>query len=322
MKLQYPFLQLPLSFDAAALAAEINAIDESDWRPHPEGFPGNSALPLVAVNGDVGNNDVRGQMQPTPHLAKLPYLREVLGSLGAVFGRSRLMRLSGQAEVTPHVDVDYYWRDHIRVHVPIVTQPEVTFFCGSQQVHMAAGECWIFDTWSTHKVINSAERARIHLVADTVGGAEFWELVSRSRVPGNRGPWNPKRVAPGTTTPQLRIESTNLPTVMTPWELREQLSFVLDEAMPDPRLGHIHQLASQLGREWRALWAWHGERESGWSDYRALLERFLRDAEPIAQGLRLQNGISVLRAIASLVTNVAVADDAAAGKANERSAMA
>lgn len=319
MKLQYPFIQLPLSFDAATLAAEVDALGESVWRPHPQGFPGNSALPLIAANGDPGNDDVRGRMRSTPHLDKLPYLREVLGSLGAVFGRSRLMRLSGQAEVTPHVDVDYYWRDHIRVHVPIVTQPEVTFYCGNQQVHMAAGECWIFDTWSNHKVVNSAERARIHLVADTVGGTEFWQLVTRSRVPGHTGPWNPTHLAPGTAVPNLRIESTNLPTVMTPWELREQLTFILDEALPDPRIGHLHQLASHLGREWRALWAWHGESESGWTDYRALMSRFLRDAEPIAQGLRLHNGVPVLRAITSLVSNVAIADDAAAGKANERS---
>ncbi len=96
MKLQYPFLQLPLSYDASALAAEIEALGESVWRPHPQGFPGNSALPLIAANGDAGNDDVRGHMQPTPHLEKLPYLREVLGSLGAVFGRSRLMRLSAR----------------------------------------------------------------------------------------------------------------------------------------------------------------------------------------------------------------------------------
>lgn len=319
MKLQYPFLQLPLSFDATVLAAEIDALGESVWRPHPQGFPGNSALPLIAANGDAGNDDVRGHMQPTPHLEKMPYLREVLGSLGAVFGRSRLMRLSGQAEVTPHVDVDYYWREHIRVHVPIVTQPEVTFYCGPQQVHMAAGECWIFDTWRTHKVVNSAERSRIHLVADTVGGTEFWQLVSRSRMPGHAGPWNPTVIAPGTTAPKLRIESTNVPTVMTPWELRDQLTFILEESRPDPRLGQLHQLASHLGREWRALWALHGENEAGWPDYRAVMDQFMRDAEPVSQGLRLQNGVPMMRALLSLVSNVAVADDPAATKADERS---
>jgi hypothetical protein len=322
MKLQYPFIQLPLHFDAAALAAEIDALGEGVWRPHPQGFAGNSALPLIAMDGDPDNDEVRGRMLPTPHLDKLPYLREVLGSLQAVFGRSRLMRLSGQAEVTPHVDVDYYWRDHMRVHVPIVTQPEVSFYCGGQRIHMAAGECWIFDTWRMHKVINSADRARIHLVADTVGGAGFWELISRSRVPGHSAGWNPQHVAPGTIRPDLRYESTNLPTVMTPWELREQLTFVLDEALPDPRLGQLHQLASQLGREWRALWAWHGEDKAGWPDYRARMDRFMRDAGAVSQGIRLQNGQPIMGAISALVGLVAVADEFAASMANERSGSA
>jgi Aspartyl/Asparaginyl beta-hydroxylase len=323
MKLQYPFIQLPLLFDAATLAAEIAALGESVWRPHPQGFPGNSALPLIAVDGDPGSDAVRGRMRPTPHLERLPYLREVLASLGAVFGRSRLMRLSGQAEVTPHVDVDYYWRDHMRVHVPVVTQPEVSFHCGGNVIHMAAGECWIFDTWRMHKVINSASQARIHIVADTVGGNGFWELLQRGRLPGQGGAgWNPRRTAPGGNHAELRFESANLPNVMTPWELREQLTFILDEAVPDPRLGQLHHLAGQLGREWRALWACHGEDKAGWPEYRAVMSRFMQEADRISRGLMLQNGLDVMRAIASLVGLVAVADMASAGEANERSAPA
>jgi hypothetical protein len=48
---------------------------------------------------------------------------------------------------------------------------------------MAAGECWIFDTWRLHNARNPNSRDRIHLVADTVGSAEFWDLVSRADRP-------------------------------------------------------------------------------------------------------------------------------------------
>jgi hypothetical protein len=37
-------MQLPLSFDAAALEAEVGAVEESAWRPHPQGYAGNDAL--------------------------------------------------------------------------------------------------------------------------------------------------------------------------------------------------------------------------------------------------------------------------------------
>ena len=109
-------------------------------------------------------------MRATAHLERCPYLQQVLYSIGATWGRTRLMRLSGQAEVTPHVDVNYYWRERVRVHVPIVTQPTVRFTCGDAKINMRAGECWLFDTWRMHNVVNDHVLPRIHLVADTVGG--------------------------------------------------------------------------------------------------------------------------------------------------------
>ena len=68
MKLQVPFLQFPLLFDAEALAAEVLAIDESSWRPHPNGLPGNSALTLITTDGVADSDKTYGNMQPTPHL--------------------------------------------------------------------------------------------------------------------------------------------------------------------------------------------------------------------------------------------------------------
>ena len=321
MKLQVPFLQLPLAFDAGALAAEIERLGESAWRPHPQGIPGNSAVPLIAAGGDPGNDDVRGAMRPTPHLLQSPYLQKVLESLGATWGRSRLMRLSGQGEVTPHVDIDYYWREHIRVHVPIVTQPEVRFYCGDSDVHMAAGECWIFDTWRVHKVINSHTQARIHLVADTVGGPGFWPLVSAGRVPGLSQPgWRARRVDAGGPPAALRYESVNLPVVMTPWEVREHLTFVLEDTLPHPQIDLLHYLIADFCRQWRALWAWHGESRDGWADYRAEVERFRGELERVSRDLLLHNDVPARQAIERLVCAVAVNDESRRDTADERSA--
>ena len=57
------------------------------------------------------------------------------------------------------MDTNYYWMHHVRVHIPAVTYPEVKFLCLDQEVHMAAGECWIFDSWKKHNVINPVECA-------------------------------------------------------------------------------------------------------------------------------------------------------------------
>ena len=53
---------------------------------------------------------------------------------------------------------------------------------------MPAGEAWIFDAWRLHNVLNPTGDQRIHLVADTVGSATFWDLVARGERPfGDNG---------------------------------------------------------------------------------------------------------------------------------------
>ena len=303
MKLDHPFLQLPLLFDAQRMAQEIEALGESVWRPHPQGFAGNSALPLVSVDGDPGSDAVRGPMRPTPQLLACPYVMQVMHSIGAVWGRSRLMRLSGQAEVMPHVDINYYWREHMRVHVPIVTQPTVRFHCGDASMNMAEGECWIFDTWRLHRVHNDDHRSRIHLVADTVGGHGFWQKMRNGRplnreVPG----WEATRIVPTTATPALDYESFNLPLVMSPWEVREHLGFLMSEAQPHESLRAFGQtVIGPFTREWHALWAKYGDSGEGLAEFRALRDQF-RAQLPRYEVLRLVNGIPLVKAVTAIVT--------------------
>lgn len=307
MKLQAPFIQLPLAFDAATLAAEIDALGEAPWRPHPQGFPGNSMLPLVAVNGEPGNEAFSGTMRPTPELLRCPYLTQVFASLGATVGRSRLMRLSGHAEVTRHADQGYYWAERVRVHVPIVTQPTVRFECDGAAINMAAGECWIFDTWRQHRVLNDAVQSRIHLVVDTVGGADFWNLVAHGRThDAPRGPWAPAPVVPGAGSARFACESVNVPTVMTPWELNAHLGLLFSDLAPHPALGPTRQLAAQFARVWQGLWFEHGERAEGHPAFRAALQHFVDEVRPASQGLVLKNEIRWFSAMITIIGKAAV----------------
>ena len=57
MKLRVRFLQLPILFDADRLAQEVNALPADAWRAHPQGYPGNDALPLIIVTARDGLDD-------------------------------------------------------------------------------------------------------------------------------------------------------------------------------------------------------------------------------------------------------------------------
>jgi hypothetical protein len=317
MKLQFPFIQLPLAYDAAALAAEIDALGEAAWKPHPNALPGNSMLPLVAVEGDADNEAFAGPMRPTPALEQCAYLRQVIKSFGAVVGRSRLMRLAGQAEVTRHVDTGYYWAERTRVHVPIVTQPTVRFECGDAAINMAQGECWIFDTWRQHRVLNDARESRVHLVVDTVGGAEFWNLVAQGRPHHMQMPgWTPALVAPGANDGAFGCESTNVPAVMTPWELNTHFGLLFAESPDHPNNRFLRDAAQRLLRSWRGLWARYGEAPEGRAEFRAALQRLMEETREPGMDVVLRNDVDWYTAMLTLVASNAVQDaDAPAPRA-------
>lgn len=298
MKLDYPFIQLPLKFDAKRLLDEVNALDESAWQPHPQGYAGNDALTLITPHGINNNDEMSGPMQPTDYLKACPYLMQVLRCIGGVWGRTRLMRLSGQAEVTPHIDTNYYWRERMRVHVPIITQPSVRFYCADQDIHMQAGECWIFDTWSMHNVINDATQARIHLVADTVGGDQFWSWFGNSQPAGQNIPgWAAQEFATfNEHLPPIRLESMNLPDVMTPWEMREHFNFLFNEAMPHPALQDLSAITFELCLAWQALWIECGNDVAAYPKYARLRDAYMESLRPF-DFLLLKNGYPLIRAI-------------------------
>ncbi|HEX6570712.1 MAG TPA: sulfotransferase [Steroidobacteraceae bacterium] len=320
MKLPVPFIQLPLSFDATRLAAEISTIDPSCWRPHTHGFPGNDALPLLSLDGDPTIERVNGRMAPTPYLLQMPYMRQVLAAFGTVLGRCRLMRLSGHAEVTPHIDMDYYWRDRVRVHVPVVTQPTVRFFCGTDETHMGVGECWIFDTWRRHRVVNDAVESRVHLVADTVGTQSFWDLVSAGRPHDRVDPaWRARRVDyDDAEDPALVMEAVNIPKVMNPWEMRAHLTALFSEAEPSPQVQRLAQATNRFTMTWRALWAAYGEDDAGLPEYRDALERYRGDLARLGAGIVIRNGAPLMKTIESGVLKPAIAGAQAKGDPETR----
>ena len=131
MLVSRPFLKLPIRFDAEALAAEVRALPPSAWSAHPTGFVGNEAVRLVSPGG-APTDEFEGPMAPTPALEQCRYVREIMAELGGVWGRSRFMGLAAGADVPPHIDTHYYWRTHLRLHIPVITNPGVLFTCDDE----------------------------------------------------------------------------------------------------------------------------------------------------------------------------------------------
>ena len=279
MKLAAEFHRLPYRFDVARLQQELASVPDLAWIPHPDNHPGNMALPLISLRGE-DNNLFHGPMQITPHLRRLEYMQQVLASLGEVYGRSRLMRLAPGCEVPLHTDTNYHWHTRVRIHVPITTHPGVQFHCGDKQTHMGAGECWIFDTWKQHRVVNSSEHERVHLVFDTAGSSRFWECVSQSERPcdvAGQALVEDQFVAyqPGRPV-QILTERYNATPVKSPGEVEGLINDLLLDiaAAPDNPADAVVEYQRQLRRfaqDWRMLFSLYGYETAGTAHYSGLI---------------------------------------------------
>lgn len=295
MKLAQPFIRLPVRFDAERLRAEVEALPECAWAPHPTALEGNSALRLISVDG--GENDgVDGLMLPTQHLGLCPYIRQVLSSFGVVWSRSRLMRLGPHSQVPEHADINYQWFYRVRMHIPIVTRPEVQFHCGGSAVHMAPGEAWLFDNWRRHSVENPTAHSRIHLVADTSGTARFWEIVARAGATQSAADVLTYRAG---EMPAILTEHVALRPVMPPAEVelltadfRGELMTTGDSSDSRTRLARYHWLLQSFCFDWRQLHALRGESPQGRAEYRARVEGLRSASKTLASGLFMRsNGV-------------------------------
>jgi hypothetical protein len=277
------------------MADEVRALPESAWQAHPTGYSGNRAVPLVSVRGEP-NDLFAGPMAATPWLKQSPYLCQVLASFQTVFGRSRLMGLAGGSEVPIHSDVNYHWYSRVRIHVPIITYPEVTFYCHDQAMHMAGGEAWVFDNWKMHRVVNPTPHFRVHLVADTVGSSPFWNMIGESLAcKGNALDRRPIAFSPA-EAPKLRFERVNVMDVMHPVEMEVLAEDLLADLMASTAENNtpesVQRFVSSVRsfyQDWKTLWAMFGTEASGWPLYERRRNRALRELYSIKTPLVLHS---------------------------------
>jgi hypothetical protein len=291
MRLPQQFYRLPIRLDAERLRTEALALPQEAWAPHPNGDPGNSAVRLISVEGGE-NEELNGLMRMTPHLARSPYIRQVLAGFGVVWSRSRLLRLDPGAVVPVHADIHHHWFYRVRLHVPLLTRPQVQFTCDGQTVHMAAGEVWVFDNWRLHQVQNASDTQRIHLVGDTSGSAAFWELVAQGAKPGAKEqhrPYDPAQAA----TPLME---NSLPRpVMPPAEvdllildMRSELVAEAEGPGDRTRLSQYHALLLAFCRDWRQLYSLHGENHEGRQEFKNLRDSMREKSQSLGQGLAMR----------------------------------
>lgn len=170
-------LKLPFVFDLRKLENDLNKFAPSDWTPHfnTRYYEGDWSGIALRANG----NAALGGLYPDPaaedgfentaYLARCRYLPEVLQTFKCEIESVRLLRLGAAAKIREHRDYKMSFEDGIaRVHIPVLTNPQVEFFLDKKPVKMNEGEVWYLNLNLPHSVVNHGSNPRVHLVLDCV----------------------------------------------------------------------------------------------------------------------------------------------------------
>jgi hypothetical protein len=169
-------LKLPLQFDATLLQADLNQILATEYVPHfnTRYYEGDwSVVPFRSIGGRANHiyPDPTGKnaFADTPLLARCSHVQGVLAALPCPQQSVRFLRLKAGSAIKEHRDYKLSYEDgEVRLHIPVVTNPDVEFVLNTVRVQMKEGECWYHNFNLPHSIANRGTHDRVHLVIDCV----------------------------------------------------------------------------------------------------------------------------------------------------------
>jgi len=169
-------IKFPIVFDTEKLKNDLSKIINKKWTDHYNTNDYTGKWTSVALMSKDGKSDSiyafsrnNDEIVNTEILDSCNYFKEVLE--GFLFEKTavRLLQLAVGAEIKPHSDHCLGYEDgSFRLHIPIITNPEVEFILDGKRLIMNEGECWYIDANFEHSVANRGKQDRIHLVIDGI----------------------------------------------------------------------------------------------------------------------------------------------------------
>lgn len=169
-------IQFPLYFDINLLQMDLNKVMNTKWVDHynQNDYDGKwTSIALMSANGKSDNiyafNFDSKEIVATEALELCSYFKKIVDSFLFEKAAVRLLNLSVGAQIKPHSDHCLGYEDgYFRLHIPIVTNPDVVFILDNQRLIMNEGECWYINANFTHSVANNGTQDRVHLVIDGI----------------------------------------------------------------------------------------------------------------------------------------------------------
>ncbi len=181
-----PFFKLPMTFDPVRIKKELDiARAFAVWPPEEpfgiQNFPGSNpeifhdgqwvGMGLQTQGADWRKTDPGGPglepFMPTELLGNLPYFKEIIDSFKCGKRSVRFSSLPPGAEIAEHCDTYHDFKfGQIRLHMAVVTNPDVEVYIDGHRCILQPGEMWYGDFSRPHYVKNGGSEERVHLLMD------------------------------------------------------------------------------------------------------------------------------------------------------------
>jgi hypothetical protein len=165
-------IRLPRSYDSERLVADLRVLRDVAAAPQPGPYH-KGEWTGIALHSLGGKDSVfpsapgLEHYQETDNLRRTPYFKQVLDDLQCPKEVVRILFLPPGGHIKDHFDFHTSFQfGLLRLHIPIITHPEVAFIIDGERVTWAPGELWYGDFSKVHSVKNDSPIVRTHMVID------------------------------------------------------------------------------------------------------------------------------------------------------------
>jgi len=196
-------LKLPISFDVNKIIEELYTIPDDLW---DLGYDRHNIWiqykdDIAATDTFLKEKKTRGSpnintvllrwpalnednllIKNYPILSLLPFTKKLLyETFGSSPERCVFAKLLPYSKISAHIDDDDYYKNTIRMQIPLVTNPHALFKVNFETYHFKVGEVWALNTGKVHSVMNNHSESRIHLICDYLPNDHLYQLLLDAR---------------------------------------------------------------------------------------------------------------------------------------------
>lgn len=184
-------IKLPLTIDCEQALDEVSNIPKSLWNEFRSDIHTDVESVFLKGYAPIENKKIDNEREAinyTPYLKSIIYdhLPGTPGkALVANLQPNGIIPMHWDGYLPPHTPKNpgwHYFRETLRLHIPLKTNPDVYFYCNNGFYQMETGSYWAINNLSDHGVINqNSIQNRIHLIVDIYPDKQTIDLIHTAK---------------------------------------------------------------------------------------------------------------------------------------------